>query len=248
MQKNECGYITIFHDYEGAYARPEKEEASYYGVNRLLDIEKQYNIKATYNVVSRLFNDYPETINRIINEGHDLASHSYAHKVITDLTKKQIDEDIKRSQGVFRKFGKRLQGYRTPQSRWSFALMRSMLDNGLKWSAENDRADFPYIILNKKTNKLFRLPIKMDDWDYIANNDTPAHMSKKLEAKAKEIESKKCYGAIGFHPWVQGESEERLSIFEGFIRKISDMPDIKIVTFDEMCLLAKKQIKYLYTT
>ena len=40
MRNNACGYLTIFHDYEGSYALPDKEETSYYGVTKLLDIEK----------------------------------------------------------------------------------------------------------------------------------------------------------------------------------------------------------------
>jgi hypothetical protein len=35
--------LTIFHDYESDYALPDKAEASYYGVNRILEIEKIQN-------------------------------------------------------------------------------------------------------------------------------------------------------------------------------------------------------------
>ena len=35
-----CGYLTIFHDYEGDYALSGKRDSSYYGVTQLLDIEK----------------------------------------------------------------------------------------------------------------------------------------------------------------------------------------------------------------
>ena len=234
MQSNACGYITIFHDYEGSYALPGKEEASYYGVTRLLDLEKQYNIKATYNVVGRLFDDHPEIINRIIDEGHDLASHSFDHKVITDLSKKQIDIDIEQSKTIFRKLHRELQGFRAPQSRWSFALMRSMLDNGLKWSAENDKADFPYIIFKNGKNEILRLPIKMDDWDYKEKKISPEQMRQKSEAKVKDIKGKRCYGAIGFHPWVQGEDEERLFQYERFLSGLKTSNSIKILTFQEV--------------
>ena len=243
LQNNDCGYITLFHDFEGSYAWEGKEKVSYHGVTKLLDIEKKYNVKATYNVVGKLFEDYPEIIKRMIDEGHDLASHSYNHKVITDLSKKEIANDIQQSKTVFEKFGLNLQGFRAPQSRWSFALMCAILHNDLKWSAENDKADFPYIILRKGSNTLIRFPIKMDDWDYVDKYISADQFRRKIEMKAKEVETKKSYGAIGFHPWVQGESEDRLNTYEEFLERITNIPTLKIVTFEKMYSVVKKSAK-----
>jgi len=39
------------------------------------------------------------------------------------------------------------------------------------------------------------------------------------------------------HPWVQGECSERLKAFEKFLKSISEMNNLKIKTFGEMCNL-----------
>ena len=48
--------------------------------HEILDILKQYNIKATFFVLGIQVQVFPETTNRIYNEGHYIANHGYSHK------------------------------------------------------------------------------------------------------------------------------------------------------------------------
>ena len=45
----------------------------------ILDVLKQEGVKATFYVVGRNVNAYPETVKRIFDEGHALGNHSYDH-------------------------------------------------------------------------------------------------------------------------------------------------------------------------
>lgn len=45
----------------------------------VLDVLKQEGVKATFYVVGRNVNAYPETVKRIFDEGHALGNHSYDH-------------------------------------------------------------------------------------------------------------------------------------------------------------------------
>ena len=47
---------------------------------QILDILKQYNIKATFFVLGSQVEIFPETTNRIYNEGHYIANHGYSHR------------------------------------------------------------------------------------------------------------------------------------------------------------------------
>ena len=49
----------------------------------ILDILNQYNIKATFFVLGSQVEIFPETTNRIYNEGHYIANHGYSHKYST---------------------------------------------------------------------------------------------------------------------------------------------------------------------
>lgn len=46
----------------------------------ILDILKEYNIKATFFVIGNLAEKNPDIINRIYKEGYALGNHSYSHK------------------------------------------------------------------------------------------------------------------------------------------------------------------------
>ena len=48
--------------------------------HQILDILKQYNVKATFFVLGSQVEIFPETTNRIYNEGHYIANHGYSHK------------------------------------------------------------------------------------------------------------------------------------------------------------------------
>ncbi len=48
--------------------------------HQILDILKQNNIKATFFVLGSQVEVFPETTNRIYNEGHYIANHGYSHK------------------------------------------------------------------------------------------------------------------------------------------------------------------------
>ena len=225
-------YITIFHDYEGNYAGSNLKNASDKGVSKILDIEEKYKINATYNVVGKLMNDVPETISRILSKGHEIASHSYNHSIMTNLSKNEIIEDIERTKKLFKSFGIELKGFRSPQSKWNFNQMAVLLDQGIHWSAEADYARFPYIIKRKRGMHVVRMPVIMDDWAYQSINITPKIMLQRLQECVGQICKEKRYGAIGFHPWVQGQNDNRLFVFEEFISELSERNDVKILTFD----------------
>lgn len=46
----------------------------------ILDILKENDIKATFFVLGRQVEEFPETTNRIYNEGHYIANHGYSHQ------------------------------------------------------------------------------------------------------------------------------------------------------------------------
>lgn len=229
------GILTVYHDYERNYHDESVSQHSDHGIRRILETEKSYGIRATYNVVAKLMDEVRPIIRGIRENGHEMASHSYCHSILSTLPTDRIEKDVKATKKIFEKHNLELTGLRSPQSRWSFRQLPIMANCNMMWSAENDRADFPYVIYENGGRRLFRMPIKMDDWDYEEKNISPDAMHKKLTECANRLAENKVYGAVGFHPWVLGKNEDRLKIFDDFIEYIAKHDGIMTLTFRQAC-------------
>ena len=60
----------------------------------ILDILQEYDVKATFFVLGRNAAMWPELIERIVAEGHELALHSYSHANLTTLSWEQKKQEI----------------------------------------------------------------------------------------------------------------------------------------------------------
>jgi peptidoglycan/xylan/chitin deacetylase (PgdA/CDA1 family)/glycosyltransferase involved in cell wall biosynthesis len=65
---------------------------------RLLDTLKQHGIKATFFVVGRQVERYPDLVRRIAGEGHDVANHSFFHPDISLMSAREAVQGILRTQ------------------------------------------------------------------------------------------------------------------------------------------------------
>ena len=66
----------------------------------ILDILKEYNIKATFFVLGIHAELYPDIINRQISEGHEVGNHSYSHVNMKKASKNVIKEEFKKTQDI----------------------------------------------------------------------------------------------------------------------------------------------------
>lgn len=62
---------------------------------RILDILKQYNIKATFFVLGTKVEQNPAVLQRIVDEGHQVGNHSYSHPNLLKLSDEEIASQIK---------------------------------------------------------------------------------------------------------------------------------------------------------
>lgn len=63
---------------------------------RLLDILRARNIKATFYVVGRNVDLYPQIVRRTVAEGHEIGNHSYTHRLYTKLSDSEVRADLTR--------------------------------------------------------------------------------------------------------------------------------------------------------
>lgn len=64
---------------------------------RLLDILKQAGIKVTFFMVGRCVVTYPQIVKRMVDEGHEVANHSWSHPLLTELGQTSVESQLRRT-------------------------------------------------------------------------------------------------------------------------------------------------------
>jgi len=84
-------------------------------VDRLLEILSAHDTQATFFTLGWIAERYPGLIRRIVDEGHELASHGYGHQRASDLTESEFLQDIRSAKAILEDIGGRaVTGYRAP--------------------------------------------------------------------------------------------------------------------------------------
>lgn len=110
----------------------------------LLKILKRHNVKATFFVLGKVAEKFPSLIRQIFNEGHEIASHGYSHKILNDLKPEEFEEEIQKSVSLLEKItGIKPIGFRAPDfslndnTKWALKILER---NGFKY----DSSIFPF--------------------------------------------------------------------------------------------------------
>jgi peptidoglycan-N-acetylglucosamine deacetylase len=63
---------------------------------RLLDMLRARNIKATFYVIGRSVDLYPQVVRRTVAEGHEIGNHSQTHRLLSKLSDAELREEMSR--------------------------------------------------------------------------------------------------------------------------------------------------------
>lgn len=108
-------------------------------VDRILGLLREANAQATFFTLGWIAERYPQLTRRIVEEGHELASHGYGHHRASDQTPESFLADIRLAKAVLEDIaGREVQGYRAPsfsigkQNLWAFDCIA---EAGYKYSS-----------------------------------------------------------------------------------------------------------------
>lgn len=98
--------------------------------NRLLDLLDETGRRATFFVLGWVGEAYPGLIREVAKRGHEIACHSYRHRLVYELTHEEFREDTRRAMQILEDTaGVRVKGYRAPSfsitqhSWWAFRIL-----------------------------------------------------------------------------------------------------------------------------
>ena len=73
--------------------------------DQLLDVLAKHNVKATFFLIGKRIERHPETVNRIIAEGHQIGNHTYSHPLLGFLPPTYVQREIERTNRLLRQHG-----------------------------------------------------------------------------------------------------------------------------------------------
>lgn len=120
---------------------------------RILAVLREANARATFFILGWVAERCPELVRDIDREGHEIASHGFAHDLVYDLTPEAFRTDLLRSKQVLEDIVKKpVVGYRapsfsiTPRNLWALDILK---ESGFEYDSSvfpvsmHDRYGFP---------------------------------------------------------------------------------------------------------
>lgn len=108
-------------------ARPLRVE---HNTNRILDLFAEHGIAATFFTLGWIAERHPLLVRRIVGEGHELASHGWAHFRADQHAPEEFRADVKRTKATLEGIaGVAVNGYRAASfsigrgNQWAFAIL-----------------------------------------------------------------------------------------------------------------------------
>ncbi|MCB1186224.1 polysaccharide deacetylase family protein [bacterium] len=103
------------------------------------DILREEGIRATFFVVGRNVDRYPEQVVALAEYGHEIGNHSYTHRDLLTLSKAQIKKEIDDTSSILEKLGITPHWFRPPYGSFNRTVVDQIADAGLDtmlWSVD----------------------------------------------------------------------------------------------------------------
>jgi peptidoglycan/xylan/chitin deacetylase (PgdA/CDA1 family) len=106
------------------------------GVHKILELLRQEEIRATFFVPGWVVDNRTESVEAIVNAGHEVAHHGYLHKPIQPGDEAAEIEELERGLDAHhRRLGKKPIGYRAPYGDTSPNLIKLLSQNGFLYDS-----------------------------------------------------------------------------------------------------------------
>lgn len=141
---------------------------------RILELLHFYRVKATFFVLGWIAEHHPQVVLAIQQQGHEIASHGYRHRLLYNMTREEFREDTDRSKKILEDLcGAPVFGYRAPsysitqETFWCLDVLQELgftYDSSI-FPIHHDRYGipsykrFPHCVLGEGENALWEFPL-----------------------------------------------------------------------------------------
>jgi peptidoglycan-N-acetylglucosamine deacetylase len=213
------------------------------GVPRILELLREYGLKASFFVPGFTADRYPVVISSIVAAGHEVAHHSYSHRAPTALSPKEQEDDFVRGLEALDRVGVRPRGYRAPFWEATWLTPALVAKYGLLYESSLMDDDRPYV-LTLEGKEIAELPPhwSLDDWEQYAFLPDPnigaiiESPSKVFEQWSLELDAMRRHHGLFMltcHPFLSGRPG-RLEALRRLIEFILAKGDVRVATAVEV--------------
>lgn len=217
------------------------------GVPRVLDLLDRHSVRATFFVPGHTIDSFPRETEAILERGHELAHHSYAHVDPSQQSPGEERADMERALTALDRLGVRPLGYRSPSADLSSVTLELVEEHGFVYDSSlmtddfrpfhpriGDRVSRDEPLVRGRESTLWELPMcfELDDWPHFQFNfDPPRHglapPSAVLEIWSSELEWMDANVDGGvltvcMHPQVIGRAH-RIAMLDSFISAAQEL-------------------------
>ncbi len=139
------------------------------GHYKLLNLLSKYKIKGTFFLLGEMMEEFPELVQELKDEGHELACHTYSHPFLYEITPEIFREEIRKCKQLITPYQEKYEGFRAPYfsiksaNLWALDILK---DEGFVYDSSifpgntfrSGIADFPKDI-HEMSNGLIEYPI-----------------------------------------------------------------------------------------
>lgn len=223
------------------YSLEEGMKVSVEGTIRILDVLKANDVRTTFFCTGNFAENAPDVMQRIVNEGHEVACHGVDH-----WNPKETDF-IKSKEIVERVIGRSVTGYRQPRM---FPVVESEIKKaGYRYNSSLNPAFIPGRYMNLTTPRtwfvkdgVMQIPSSVTPWlrfplFWLSLHNLPEWMYHML---TRRVLSHDGYFVTYFHPWEFYELKEHPELKMPFIiRRNSGMQMLE--RLDNLVKMLKSQ-------
>lgn len=211
------------------------------GVPRILELLDRHAVRATFFVPGHTVESFPQETEAILERGHEIAHHSYAHVDPSGQTRDEELADMERALDVLERVGVKPHGFRSPSADLSGSTLELVESHGFVYDSSlmaddyrpfhpriGDRVSRDEPLIRGRESTLWELPMcfELDDWVHFQFNFEPyrkggAPPSDVLEIWRAEFDWMHEHVEAGvltvcMHPQVIGRGH-RIAMLETFV-------------------------------
>jgi peptidoglycan-N-acetylglucosamine deacetylase len=219
---------------------------------RIVKLYQRFNLHQTFFVPGWCAEQYPEAVELILKNDHELALHGYLHERPNELSDTDEQYWLERGIAAFvNRFGLRPRGWRAPSFAFSKYSLRYLIDRGFDYDSSLMGDDIPYL-LQDASGALLELPTQwtLDDWPYYMHNRDFNYMmpisapQRALEVYRSEFDAAWTYGGLWisvWHPFLSGRPA-RLAAIIDLLEYMQSKGNVWFARLDEICDYVKKLV------